>query len=115
MRMKRKALADPRRRFQRNEPPPKHNSHIGRGPKPGPKKAVNLSVDAAILKMAKDMDINLSQALEDQLRKMTEAERIRRFRQENKAFFESYNAYIERNGVFGEELLDLEEPDDPAV
>ncbi|MBS0471552.1 MAG: type II toxin-antitoxin system CcdA family antitoxin [Proteobacteria bacterium] len=113
--MKRKALSDPPRGFKLAEPPLKHSGHIGPGPKPGPKRAVNVSVDAAILKVAKEMDINLSQALEDQLRKMTEAERIKRFRRENKVFFESYNAYIERNGVFGEEFLDLEEPDDPAV
>ena len=113
--MARRSLQDPSRRFRREEPV-KHNGHIGPGPKPAPKRAVNLSVDAEILKMAKEMKVNLSQALEDKLRAMTEPERIRRFREENKEYFESYNAYIERNGVFGEELLDLEEPpDDQAV
>jgi antitoxin CcdA len=114
MRMKKKQLADPPRRF-RGPGPVKHSGHIGPGPKPGPKRAVNVSIDTEVLKVAKGMNINLSQALEDRLRQLTEAERIRRFRKENKAFFESYNAYIARNGVFGEELLDLEEPDDPAV
>jgi len=88
----------------------RHNGHIGPGPKPGPKRAVNLSIDAEILKIAKEMRLNLSQALEDALRKLTEEERIRRYREEHKAHFESYNAYIERNGVLGEELLDLDEP-----
>ncbi len=115
MRMAKRSLQDPPRRF-RGEAPVKHNGHIGPGPKPGPKRAVNVSVDAEILKMAKGMQVNLSQALEDRLREMIEPERIRRFQEENKEFFESYNAYIERNGVFGEELLDLEEPpDDQAV
>lgn len=112
--MKRKGLQAPPKRFRGPEPL-KHNGHIGPGPKHGPKRAVNVSVDADILKVAKEMDVNLSQALEDRLRQLTEPERIRRYREENKAFFESYNAYIERNGVFGEELLDLENPDDPAV
>lgn len=113
--MKRKTLPDPPRRFRSDETAPKHNDHIGPGPKPVPKRAVNVSVDAAILKVAKEMDINLSQALEDQLRKMTEAERIKRWKAENREVIESYNAYIERNGVFGEEYLDLEEPDEQAV
>lgn len=114
MRMAKKGLQDPPKRFRGPEPL-KHNGHIGPGPKPKPKRAVNVSVDAEILRVAKEMDVNLSQALEDRLRQLTEPERIRRYRVENKAFFESYNAYIERNGVFGEELLDLEDPDDPAV
>lgn len=89
---------------------PKHNGHIGPGPKPGPKRAVNLSVDADILRVAKEMKINLSETLETTLRKLTEDERVRRFYEEHKEFFDSYNAYIERNGVLGEELLDLDEP-----
>src|SRR5882757_4716392 len=109
MRMARKSLQDPARPF-RGPQPVKHNGHIGPGPKPGPKRAVNVSVDAAILKVAKEMDINLSQALEDQLRKLTEAERIKRWRLENKDVIESYNALIERAGIFGEELLDLDDP-----
>ncbi|HUJ03223.1 MAG TPA: type II toxin-antitoxin system CcdA family antitoxin [Rhizomicrobium sp.] len=71
---------------------------------------MNVSVDAEILKVAKEMRLNLSQALEDALRRLTEEERARRFYEENKEHFDSYNAYIERNGVFGEELLDLDDP-----
>lgn len=76
------------------------------------KRAVNVTVDDAILTHAKEMDLNLSQVLEDELRKRVKDERGRRWQEENKEFIESYNAYIERNGVFGEDLLDL---DDPAV
>ncbi|HXC55331.1 MAG TPA: type II toxin-antitoxin system CcdA family antitoxin [Rhizomicrobium sp.] len=107
--MKNRRLEDPSRPFHGPQTP-KHNRHIGPGPKPGPKRAVNVSVDAAILKVAKEMEINLSQALEDTLRKLTEPERVQRFRAENREFFESYEAYIGRNGVFGEELLDLDDP-----
>jgi len=85
---------------------PRRSGRVG----PGPKRAVNVSVDAEILKVAKEMRLNLSQALEDALRRLTEEERARRFYEENKAHFDSYNAYIERNGVFGEELLDLDDP-----
>src|ERR1700753_647932 len=88
----------------------KHNGHIGAGSKPGPKRAVNVSIDAEILKAAKEMKINLSQAFEETLRKLTEDERIRRFEEENREFTASYNAYIERNGVFGTQLLECYDP-----
>jgi antitoxin CcdA len=104
-----KGFSDPPRRFTPEEAP-KHNGHIGPGPKPGSKRAVNVSVDAEILKVAKEMKLNLSQAFEETLRERTEEERIRRWREENREVIESYNAYIERNGVFGEEFLDLDEP-----
>jgi antitoxin CcdA len=97
-----KGFSDPPRRFAPEEPA-KHNGHIGPGPKPGPKRAVNVSVDAEILKVAKEMKINLSQAFEETLRERTKEERIRRFQEENKEAIESYNRFIERAGVFGEE------------
>lgn len=51
-----------------------------------------------------------SQFLEQELRDALKDERGRRWAAQNKQFIDSYNAYIERNGVFGEELLDLVEP-----
>jgi antitoxin CcdA len=111
MRMKKRGLNDAGRPFQAPEAP-KHNGHIGPRPKPGPKRAVNVSVDAAILGVAKDLGLNLSQTLEDALRKLTEEERIRRFQEEIKPSIDSYNALIERAGFIGAELYDF---DDPAV
>ena len=108
MRMKR-SFSDPPRRFE-PKVPTKHSGHIGPGPKPGPKRAVNISVDAEVLKLAKEMKINLSQAFEDMLRTLTREERERRFKEEIKPFVDSHNALIERIGVFGEELLDLDDP-----
>ena len=112
--MKKRGVKDPGRPFQAPEPP-KHNGHIGPGPKPGPKRAVNVSVDAEILGVAKDLGLNLSQTLEDALRALTREERIRRFQEENKESIDSYNALIERAGFFGEELMDLDDLDDPSV
>ncbi|HEY2067966.1 MAG TPA: type II toxin-antitoxin system CcdA family antitoxin [Rhizomicrobium sp.] len=100
-------FSDPPRPFRRDMP------HIGERPKPGPKRAVNLSVDAAILEEAKAMKINLSQALEDDLRRRTKAVREQKWREEHREALDSYNRLIERAGVFGEELLDLD--DDPPV
>lgn len=111
--MARKGLQDPPRRF-RHAPKAKPAARKPARRKTSVKKAVNVLVDAEIFKVAREIDINISKATEDALRRLTEEERIRRFRQENKSFFESYNAYIERNGVFGEELLEYED-DDPPV
>ncbi len=95
----------------------RHNGHIGPGPKLGPKRAVNLSVDAAILAVAKDLKLNLSQVLEDELRKRTEDERVRRWREENKASIDSYNEFIKRHGTLAEAFFgpDAFDNDDPSV
>jgi len=90
--------------------PAKRSAHIGPGPRPGPKRAVNVSVDAEILKVAKEMKINLSQVLEDGLRTLTKDERTKRWQAEHREALDSYNALIERAGVAGEELLDLDDP-----
>lgn len=99
MRMAKKHLEDPPRPFRGEEPA--HNGHIG-GRKSGPKRAVNVSVDAEILKIAKEMKINLSQALEDSLRRATGEERARRFYEEHKAFFDLHNELAEKYGTSSE-------------
>jgi antitoxin CcdA len=101
MRMVKKRLEDPARRFHGAEP--QHSDHLS-GLAPRPKRAVNLSVDAEVLKVAKEMKINLSRALEDTLRRATEQERARRFYEEHKASFDAHNAHIERNGTLAEAL-----------
>jgi antitoxin CcdA len=108
MRMTKRRLEDPAKPFRYEDA----SKHIGAGSRIGAKRAVNLSVDERILAVAKDMHINLSQTLEDALLKLTEDERIRRAQEQSRKSVESYNALIERAGVFGEELLDI---DDPSV
>jgi antitoxin CcdA len=111
MRMIKRQVEEPGKPFKRDVAQ-KHHGHIGPGPKPRLKRAVNVSVDAEILALAKEMDINLSQTLEDALRTLTEDERVRRWQEEHRDFFESYNAYVERNGTLAEALWEL---DDPSV
>ncbi len=91
------------------EAPAKHGGHIGSAPPPGPKKSVNVSVDAEILAAAKEAGINLSKTLEKRLRALTQEAREEKFRQEIRPNIESYNAYIERNGIFGEEFQDWDD------
>lgn len=107
-----KRLEDEARPFDPAEPG--HHGHIGPGPKPGPKRAVNLSVDAEILKVAKEMKINLSETLETVLKKLTEGEQARRFYEENRDFFDCHNALVEKYGTLSEAALGLDD-DDQAV
>lgn len=97
MRMAKKRLEDPARPFRG----PQHSGHLS-GVKPGPKRAVNVSVDAGILKVAKEMKINLSLALERALDKLTAEERARRFYEENKASIDAHNAHVEKYGTSSE-------------
>ena len=109
--MTKRSLQDPAKPSQPSEHV-EHSVRIGPGPKPGPKRSVNLSLDAEILDVAKEMNINLSQTLESTLRKLTEDERIRRWQDEHQAYFESYNAFMERHGTLAEAVYEL---DDPAI
>ena len=93
-----KHLSDPPRPFRREEP--FVIRHLGDRPKPGPKRAANVSIDAEILAEAKAMKINLSQTLEEELRKRVQDERVRRFQEEHREAFESYNRFIEKNGIW---------------
>ena len=88
------------KRFDEGAKPFRHSGHIGPGPKPGPKRAVNLSIDAEILAAAKAQRINLSQALEDELRKRTQESREAKWQEENREAFESHNRFIEKHGIW---------------
>jgi antitoxin CcdA len=56
---------------------------------------------AGVLDMARGMNINLSQTLEDALRKRTQDERDRRFQDEHRAAIEAHNRFIEKHGIWG--------------
>lgn len=114
MRMAKKHLdlEDPARPFREAEPRP--SGRIGVR-KPGPKRAVNVSVDAEILKVAKDMKLNLSQTLEDALRRATEQERARKFYEEHKAFFDLHNELAEKYGTLSEQIAREFGDDDQTV
>lgn len=99
MRMK-KGFEEPAKPFA--APERKHSGHIGPGPKAGPKRAVNVSIDAEVLAVAKQLKINLSQTFEETLRNLTKEERIRRFQEENREAIESYNRFIKKHGIWSE-------------
>ena len=88
--------------FDENSKSLRHSGHIGPGPKPGARRTVNLAIDAEILAAAKAQGINLSQTLEDELRKRTQKAREAKFQEENREAFESYNRFIAEHGIWSE-------------
>jgi antitoxin CcdA len=68
------------------------------------KKAVNLSVDATLLREARDRDINLSATLERALEDVLRRDRRARWLADNRPRIEAYNADVETHGAFADTL-----------
>jgi antitoxin CcdA len=68
------------------------------------KKAVNLSVDAALLREARDRDINLSATLERALEDVLRQDRRTRWLSDNRPRIEAYNDQVEAHGAFADTL-----------
>lgn len=96
MRMK-NGVSDPARSFRAPSASVKNR---------GNKRPANVSVDAQVLAAAKAMNINLSAVLEEALRQRLREERRRHFERESRAAIESYNRFIEENGLWGEDYRD---------
>lgn len=64
-----------------------------------PKRATNVSLDAKLVADAQALGINLSRACEEGLAKRISEEKNRRWREENQAATQAYNAYIEKYGL----------------
>lgn len=69
-----------------------------------PKKATNLSINADLLRKAKESDINLSATLEDALAAVLKKRQREQWLAENKAAMEAYNEHVEKHGVFSDGL-----------
>ncbi len=90
------------KRFDEGTKPFRHSGRIGPGAKAGPKRAVNLSIDAEILAAAKAQGVNLSQTLEDELRKRTQESREAKWQEENREALEAHNRFIKKHGIWSE-------------
>lgn len=69
-----------------------------------PKKATNLSINVDLLRQAKELGINLSQALETRLEELILETRRRSWQQENQEAIDDYNRRIEAHGTFSDGL-----------
>jgi antitoxin CcdA len=69
-----------------------------------PKKPTNLSINSDLLKKARDLEINLSAALEQALTHQIKAKQAQQWLDHNKNAIAAYNKSVEENGMFGDEL-----------
>ena len=69
-----------------------------------PKKSANLSINADLLQMAKKLNINLSQTLEQHLAEIVRQAQRSQWLQENQGALEKYNRRIEASGTFSDGL-----------
>ena len=69
---------------------------------PTPKKATNLSINAELLRQAKMLDINLSQAFETHLSELVRAKKRANWLEENQDAIEAYNRFVDEHGVFSD-------------
>jgi len=60
---------------------------------------LNLTLSGGLVEEAKALGLNLSRACETGLEAAVAAERTRRWQEENQAFFEWYNARVEKDGL----------------
>jgi antitoxin CcdA len=91
--LKKKQFREPAEKFR-------HSGRIGQPPLPGRKRAVNVTVDENVLAEAKQLGLNLSQVLEDELRKRVKEEKTRRFQEEHRDAIEAHNRFIEKHGIW---------------
>lgn len=68
------------------------------------KKAVNLSVDVALLHAARERDINLSATLERALENALREDRRARWLADNRQRIVAYNDQVEAHGAFADTL-----------
>lgn len=69
-----------------------------------PKRATNVTVNADLLRRARELDVNLSQTLEAALVAEVAGRARARWLAENRVAIEAYNRDVERNGCFADSL-----------
>ena len=69
-----------------------------------PKKATNLSINADLLRQAKELNINISQAVEQHLEGLVRDVLRQQWLEKNKGAINEYNQRIESQGVFSDSL-----------
>lgn len=72
-----------------------------------PKRATNVSINADLLRQAKELGLNLSQALEERLEQIVREERRRRWAEEHRDALLAYRRFHERYGSVADEFNPL--------
>jgi antitoxin CcdA len=69
-----------------------------------PKKATNLTINADLLRKAREMDINLSATLEQALAAAVKLRQREQWLAKNKDAIAAYNEHVEKHGIFSDGL-----------
>ena len=69
-----------------------------------PKKPTNLSINSDLLKKARDLDINLSAALEQALTTQLKTKQAQQWLEQNEDAIAAYNKSVDESGAFGDGL-----------
>lgn len=69
-----------------------------------PKKAVNLSLDSELLRLGKELGLNLSSLAEEALAAAVKAKMGQQWLEENAGAIDAYNQRVEAHGVFSDGL-----------
>ncbi len=67
-----------------------------------PKKPTNLSINSDLLSKAREMNINLSATLENELARQLKIKQRELWLQENTKAIQAYNDFVENEGVFSD-------------
>jgi len=69
-----------------------------------PKKPTNLSINNDLLSKARELNINLSATLEEALTEQLKLKQRELWRKQNAKAIQAYNRFVEKQGVFSDEL-----------
>ncbi len=67
------------------------------------RRATNVSLSAALVEEAKELDINLSREFERHLEELVRERRADKWRAENKKAIDAYAKFFDRHGIWNED------------
>ncbi|MBH9553013.1 type II toxin-antitoxin system CcdA family antitoxin [Inhella gelatinilytica] len=70
----------------------------------GPKRATNLTLNAKVLDLAKELGLNISATVDELLAAEVQRRYWERWNEDNKEAIAEYNARIEREGTFSQRI-----------
>ena len=69
-----------------------------------PKRPINLSLNSAVLELAKELGLNISQTVDELLKQEVERVYWLRWNEDNKEAIAQYNARMARDGTFAQSI-----------
>lgn len=69
-----------------------------------PKRAANVTINADLLRRARELEVNLSQTFENALVEVVRERARARWLAQNRGAIDAYNRDVERHGAFGDRL-----------